>query len=71
MNGREISNIVETSITAAMKERSSSRPVLPVSRAVSLAMERMKAADRERPMVSRLVCDHGIRRGLMLQFDDR
>ncbi|WP_127752593.1 hypothetical protein [Devosia sp. 1566] len=71
MNGREISNIVETSITAAVRERNSKHPVLPVSRAVSLAMERMKAADKERAMVSRLVCDHGIRRGLVLQFDDR
>lgn len=71
MNGREISNIVETSITAAVKERNSSHPVLPVARAVNLAMLRMNAADKERPMVSRLICDHGIRRGLVLQFDDR
>ena len=70
MNGREISAIVETSITAAVKERNASHPVLPVSRAVNLAMLRMNAAAKDRLMVSRLICEHGKRRGLVLQLKD-
>jgi hypothetical protein len=70
MNGRELEMIVEKSITTAVKERNASHAVLLVNKAVNLAMSGAKAVEQERSKISRLVCDQGIRRGLVLKFGE-
>ena len=70
MNGRDLETVVERSITTAVKERNASHPVLLVSKAVSLAMAGANAVEQERSKISRLVCDHAIRRGLVLKFGE-
>jgi dihydroorotase-like cyclic amidohydrolase len=68
MNKPILSRIVESSIMTATAERSHSHAVLPVTRAVALAMETAQAAESDRLHICHLVCEQGIRRGLVLQF---
>ena len=69
MNSTTLDSIIDASIGTAVRERSSVYPILPVARAVNLALSASQAAE-EKSVICRMVCDRGIRRGMVLQFYD-
>lgn len=70
MNYVKLGAIVDDCITEAVRERGSRHAILPVGRAVNMAILRSETGSDQRPEVCRMVCEHAIRRRLILQFAD-
>ena len=70
MDQRFIERIIQQTVNEAVQERSSIHPVIPVKRAVALAMARCHAPEAERARISQLVCELSIRQQFVLEFED-
>ena len=70
MSINTLNTIIDDCITEAARERSMHHAILPVGRAVNMALLRSAAGTREKPEVCRMICYHAIKRGFILQFSD-